>query len=244
MARPLILRPPPRPTAHPGLPRFRDLRFLIVAVAPASAEPHRLALGPAARLLGVDPDTLRRWADDGRVEAFTTPGGHRRFDRREIERLLEARHPGPGAPLASMGATTDSMSRAYRRSYDSAAPDDDVRAAVPAAHREAFRADGRGLVSSLVAYLDAENDAARVAAEARAAALTEDLGRRLAAAGLSLTESVGLFVTARRPFLAELGAIARRRALPADRLSAMFEDASALLDRLLIRLIAAHQKVV
>ena len=67
--------------------------------------------------------------------------------------------------------------------------------------------------SSLVAYLDAENDAARVAAEARAAALTEDLGRRLAAAGLSLTESVGLFVTARRPFLAELGAIARRRAL-------------------------------
>jgi excisionase family DNA binding protein len=213
-------------------------------VASASAEPHRLALGPAARLLGVDPDTLRRWADDGRVEAFTTPGGHRRFDRREIERLLEARHPGPGAPLASMGATTDSMSRAYRRSYDSAAPDDDVRAAVPAAHREAFRADGRGLVSSLVAYLDAENDAARVAAEARAAALTEDLGRRLAAAGLSLTESVGLFVTARRPFLAELGAIARRRALPADRLSAMFEDASALLDRLLIRLVAAHQKVV
>ena len=211
-------------------------------MAPASAEPHRLALGPAARLLGVDPDTLRRWADDGRVEAFTTPGGHRRFDRREIERLLEARHPGPGAPLASMGATTDSMSRAYRRSYDSAAPDDDVRAAVPAAHREAFRADGRGLVSSLVAYLDAENDAARVAAEARAAALTEDLGRRLAAAGLSLTESVGLFVTARRPFLAELGAIARRRALPADRLSAMFEDASALLDRLLIRLVAAHQE--
>ena len=215
-----------------------------MARASVPVEAHRLALGPAARLLGVDPDTLRRWADDGRVEAFTTPGGHRRFDRREIERLLEARHPGPGAPLASMGATTDSMSRAYRRSYDSAAPDDDVRAAVPAAHREAFRADGRGLVSSLVAYLDAENDAARVAAEARAAALTEDLGRRLAAAGLSLTESVGLFVTARRPFLAELGAIARRRALPADRLSAMFEDASALLDRLLIRLVAAHQKVV
>jgi len=38
--------------------------------------------------------------------------------------------------------------------------------------------------------------------------------------------------------------VKRRRALPADRLSAMFEDASALLDRLLIRLVAAHQKVV
>ena len=213
-----------------------------MARAPHPVEPPRLALGPAARLLGVDPDTLRRWADDGRIEAFTTPGGHRRFDRRDIERLLEARHPGPGAPLASMGATPDRLSRAYRLSYAAAGPDDDVRAAVPAAHREAFRTDGRGLVASLVAYLDAEDAEARAVAESRAATLTDDLARRLAAAGLSLTEAVGLFVTARRPFLSELGAIARRRALPADRLSAMFEDASALLDRLLIRLVAAYQE--
>ena len=213
-----------------------------MAHAPHPVDPPRLALGPAARLLGVDPDTLRRWADEGRIEAFTTPGGHRRFDRRDIERLLAARHPGPGAPLASMGATPDRLSRAYRRSYAAAGPDDDVRAAVPAAHREAFRTDGRGLVASLVAYLDAEDAEARAVAESRAATLTDDLARRLAAAGLSLTEAVGLFVTARRPFLSELGAIARRRALPADRLSAMFEDASALLDRLLIRLVAAYQE--
>jgi excisionase family DNA binding protein len=213
-----------------------------VARAAVTTEPRRLALGPAARMLGVDPDTLRRWADEGRIEAFTTPGGHRRFDRRDIERLCEARHPGPGAPLASMGATTDRLARAYRRSYDSGDPEDDLRAAVPPAQREAFRVDGRGLVASLVAYLDAEDDATRVAAETRAADLTDDLARRLAAAGLSLTEAVGLFVTARRPFLAELGAIARRRALPADRLSAMFEDASALLDRLLIGLVTAYQQ--
>jgi excisionase family DNA binding protein len=209
----------------------------------ATADPNRLSLGPAARLLGVDPDTLRRWSDEGRVEAYTTPGGHRRFDRREIERLLEARHPGlVSRPLASMGATTDRMSRAYRRSYDSAAPADDVRSAVPAAARGAFRTDGRGLVAALIAYLDADDAPARDVAEARAASLTDDLARRLAAAGLSLTEAVGLFVAARRPFLAELGAIARRRALPADRLSAMFEDASALLDRLLVRLVSAHQQ--
>ena len=206
-------------------------------------EPRRLSLGPAARLLGVDPDTLRRWSDEGLVEAFTTPGGHRRFDRAEIDRLLAARHPGTGtlAPLAALGATPDRLSRIYQRSYDSAGPDDDVRSAVPADHRAAFRSDGRGLVAALVAYLDADDEVARTKAETRAADLTDDLARRLAAAGLSLTESVGLFVAARRPFLAELGAIARRRALGADRLSAMFEDASALLDRLLIRLVAAHQ---
>ena len=50
---------------------------------PTRAAPERpLSLGPASRLLGVDPDTLRRWADEGRIEAFTTAGGHRRPERR------------------------------------------------------------------------------------------------------------------------------------------------------------------
>lgn len=209
----------------------------------------RLSLGPASRLLGVDPDTLRRWADDGRVEAFVTPGGHRRFERQELERVLAARRPGSDAPtpLARLGVTPDRLSRAYRRSYvagrstgvgsGATAP-----GAVPPGEHDAFRSDGRALVGALVAYLDSASDDDREAAEASAVALAEDLGRRLAGAGLSLTESVGLFVAARRPFLEELGAVARRRALDSDRTSSLFEAASALLDRLLVRLIAVHRE--
>ncbi|MBO0706040.1 MAG: helix-turn-helix domain-containing protein, partial [Candidatus Dormibacteraeota bacterium] len=47
-----------------------------------------LGLGEAARLLGVTPNTLRRWTDRGHVSSFTTPGGHRRFARATIEALL------------------------------------------------------------------------------------------------------------------------------------------------------------
>jgi excisionase family DNA binding protein len=214
-----------------------------VAGTAAQLQRGRLSLGPASRLLGVHPDTLRRWADEGRIEAFVSPGGHRRFDRRELERVLATRSPGSVArPLSSLGATPDRLSRAYRRSYLAEPRDGGARGAVPVAEREAFRSDGRGLVASLVAYLDAAEPDDRASAESTAAALTDDLARRLAAGGLSLTESVGLFVAARRPFLSELGVIARRRALDAERISALFEEASALLDRLLVRLIAAHQE--
>ena len=205
----------------------------------------RLSLGPASRLLGVDPDTLRRWADFGQIEVSTTPGGHRRFERRDLERLLETRRSnGKPRPLASLGATTDRLSRAYRRSYSADGGDGSAgaRDSVQAADREAFRTDGRGLVTSLLAYLDAVEPTDRAVAEATATSLVDDLARRLAGGGLSLTESVGLFVAARRPFLAELGVIARRRALGSDRVSALFEEASGLLDRLLIRLIATHQE--
>lgn len=213
--------------------------------ATSAADPPttRLSLGPASRLLGVDPDTLRRWADEGRVEAYLTPGGHRRFDRREVERVAAARRPDPvRRPLASLGATPDRLSAAYRRSYVASSAAPSARDAVPAEHHEAFRSDGRGLVASLIAFLDAPDDAARGEAEAAANALTDDLARRLATAGLSLTESAGLFVAARRPFLAELGAVARRRAIDPGRTSAMFEAASGLLDRLLLRFIGIHQE--
>lgn len=34
-------------------------------------------MGQAASLLGVSPDTLRRWVDEGRLRATRTQGGHR-----------------------------------------------------------------------------------------------------------------------------------------------------------------------
>jgi excisionase family DNA binding protein len=201
-----------------------------------------LSLGPASRMLGIDPDTLRRWADEGRVEVYVTPGQHRRFDRRTIERLTANRHAGT-RPLASLGAGSDRLTRAYRRSYATEVPAHHVDAG-DTAELERYRRDGRRLVDALVAHLDADpsDDAARSAAEAQATAVVDDLARRLSAAGTSLTESVGLFVAARRPFLAELAGLGRRRALDAARLAGLYEDASGLLDRLLLRLIKTHQE--
>jgi hypothetical protein len=119
----------------------------------------------------------------------------------------------------------------------------DVRDAVPVAERDAFRDGGRALVGALLAHLDAPDDLARHAAEEVASAETDDLARRLAAATIPLAEAVSLFVAARRPFLTELGVIARRRSLDPDRLAAIYDSSSALLDRLLLRLVAVHQEV-
>jgi len=209
-----------------------------------------LSLGPASRLVGVDPDTLRRWADDGRIDAFITPGGHRRFDRRSMERLAATRGAGstasrrpPHRPLASLGASPERVTRAYRRSYTPDAPARQVPAG-DAVERERYRLDGRRLVEALLANLDADpaDTGARARTEAEAARIVDDLGRRLAASGTSLTESVALFVAARRPFLDELTRLGRRRALDAAHLAALYDTASGLLDRLLLRLVDSYQE--
>ena len=60
--------------------------------APAN-EPDWLTLGQAAKFLGVAQSTIRKWSDNGRVPAFYTPGGHRRYRRGDLESLGERAGP-------------------------------------------------------------------------------------------------------------------------------------------------------
>ena len=48
---------------------------------------YRFRLGKAAQLLGVSTDTVRRWADQGRVATVRTDGGQREIEGAELARL-------------------------------------------------------------------------------------------------------------------------------------------------------------
>jgi excisionase family DNA binding protein len=43
----------------------------------------------AAKLIGVLPNTLRNWEEEGKITAIKTIGGHRRYKLNEINRLLD-----------------------------------------------------------------------------------------------------------------------------------------------------------
>jgi excisionase family DNA binding protein len=56
-----------------------------------------LTLGQAATYLGVAQSTMRKWSDAGRVQAFYTPGGHRRYRRADLDQFLAASGRGARA---------------------------------------------------------------------------------------------------------------------------------------------------
>jgi excisionase family DNA binding protein len=55
--------------------------------------PEWLTLGQAAKYLGVAQSTMRKWSDLGRVSAFYTPGGHRRYRRADLDQFLDRSGP-------------------------------------------------------------------------------------------------------------------------------------------------------
>jgi excisionase family DNA binding protein len=75
------------------LDTFRHVSYTGPRRAPTS-EPDWLTLGQAAKFLGVAQSTIRKWSDQGRVPAFYTPGGHRRYRRRDLEAFLDRSGPG------------------------------------------------------------------------------------------------------------------------------------------------------
>jgi molybdopterin-binding protein len=58
-----------------------------------------LRIGQAAELLGVSADTVRRWADDGRLPTRRTTGGQRLVDGAALAELAveQSNAPEPGA---------------------------------------------------------------------------------------------------------------------------------------------------
>lgn len=206
-------------------------------VHPVGATMDWLSLGPASRLVGVDPDTLRRWADAGRVRAFSTPGGHRRFSRADLDQVVAGRQPASRS-LAALGATPGRVTRAYARAYRYAAPVASDR--LPPDAREALREEGRRLVTVLLAYLDASGPADRARWEGEALSLIGAAGRRLAEAGADAREVIAIYLRARQPLLGELSTIGKRRTLDPTQLAGLYEQAIGLLDRLLLHLMDTH----
>jgi excisionase family DNA binding protein len=71
-------------------------------VIPAAGGLEWLTLGQAATYLGVAQSTVRKWSDGGRLPAFYTPGGHRRFRRGDLDSFLAGSRGGPatrGRPI-------------------------------------------------------------------------------------------------------------------------------------------------
>jgi excisionase family DNA binding protein len=54
------------------------------------AEPRKLLTGSeVAERFGVHPKTISRWHESGKVNAFRTLGGHKRFYEDEIEQIRD-----------------------------------------------------------------------------------------------------------------------------------------------------------
>jgi excisionase family DNA binding protein len=207
--------------------------------APVEDDPW-LALGAASRLVGVAPDTLRRWADSGRVESFVTPGGHRRFLRSALEAMMHAprRHRyGVDRLTGSAGTISGEVHRRMARSGD--APPWQAR--LSAEQRADFRRWGQRTFNLVLEYVAAGKRAERTLLLGEAEKMGALYGAEASRAGLSLAEAVEAFLFYRSPVLEAIAAHLRRRAAELADLTTAYREATAAIDSVLTSLVASYR---
>jgi excisionase family DNA binding protein len=200
-----------------------------------------LTLGETSLLLGVSPGTVRRWADNGQLASFVTPGGHRRFPRAVVESLIPAAR---GAMTADDGGFSgEAISAAYRRLGGSAAKLPPWIEQLSESDRLEFRERGRALVGLLLEHLDAAGPRqAEVRLEA-AQGIAREYGRRAASLGASLSETVQGFLFFRAPFVGEIARQAAGRGLDTRQATTMLVKAEAAMDRLLRSVLESFSEI-
>ncbi|MDN5272043.1 helix-turn-helix domain-containing protein [Chloroflexus sp. MS-CIW-1] len=147
--------------------------------------PTYLSLSAASRLLGVHASTLRRWADEGAVPVYITPGGHRRFARADIL-ALASRRPLPTQSISSVLASKALAQTRTELAHSPSVPA--WMATMSEQERLAWRRVGQQLMGIILRYVSTHDEQSPLLEEARA--VGQSYARLARNAGLSLSDAI------------------------------------------------------
>jgi excisionase family DNA binding protein len=201
-----------------------------------------LPLGAASRLVGVGPDTLRRWADSGRVQSYQTPGGHRRFLRSSLEAMVNAPRRQRYGVERLPGSTQTMAGELHRRVQRSGAASQPWHARLGAEQRDEFRRWGQRTFQLVIEYVAASKRSERQLLLEEAERMGGLYGSEASQAGLTLAETVEAFLFYRSPVLDAITGHLRRRAAEVSDVTTAFHEANAAIDRVLMALVASHRE--
>jgi hypothetical protein len=201
----------------------------------APVAPRWISMRRACEILGVNPATLRQWTDEGKVSAYVTPGGHRRYDEGVLLTLVRPRtRPADAAQppfLVGHGDYEATMRQRLEaapwfRTFDAAA-------------RQQLRILGNSMLYLLSAFLASEDERERATCLERAREVASNHGAVAAGSGLSLMDATQAFLVFRAPVVDRLVDWSRGGPAEQDRLADVLHRANEFMDAALLAMLAA-----
>jgi len=205
--------------------------------APGSAS-RWVTLSRACEILGVDESTIRRWADSGRLRAYRTPGGHRRFSLVNLEEMVA----GDSRHRSAEEVERLAVVRIRRQLQRARQQDNGWYGSLSDENRLQLRDLGRRLVEMVGEYLDKRSR--------RNSLLDEALdvggayGRILIDAGLPLPSAIGAYIGFRKTIDETTRQTAIRESQPMEEALDAYGQVHALGDQVLLGISAAYQASV
>ena len=196
-----------------------------------------LTIGQARKLLGVSEVTLRHWTDEGKIKAFVTPGGHRRYIESEVRSFIVAQQrvftkqnlidEMESEPRHKIQLARERMAEApwYNNLDDEA--------------KSKLKELGGTVYSLTVEYLTSKKGREETMRSAR------DVGRQfgeyLADVGISLTDALEAFIMHRSPLVQVASDIVQREGVLRGQAADAVPLVTQITDEFLLSLVEAYQ---
>jgi len=202
------------------------------------AEETFISISEASNMLGVSEATLRQWTDEGKIKAFITPGGHRRYSRVELRKLIGS-HPrmlGIKDLVVELEETAQLHREIARSSLKNTAWYDRLNEEAS----EHLADLGRRLLKLIIKYITEPSH--REATIQLIRDVGHDHGEMLAKLELPLTDSVEAFLLHRDPIMNAATHLMRKREAFTGRVVEAIPLVAHVIDEALVALVASHQQ--
>jgi len=195
-----------------------------------------LSISEASSLLGVNEATLRQWTDEGKIKAFVTPGGHRRYSESELRRLLSGQRQVHGLKdlvkqIKEVSPMQPETARQYMQSTSWYSRLDNEA-------RRKMAERGRHMVELIIEHI---SDPRHHDALEQARQIGKEFGTDLSRLGFSLSDALEAFLLHRAPVLNAVTEFMKNKDLN-SRTIKVIPEINHLLDETLLSLVEAHQR--
>jgi len=196
-----------------------------------------ISISEASQILGVSETTLRQWTDEGKIGAFITPGGHRRYSRVEIRQFMGLQQRVHGikdlvAELKGAASLHHDIALANFTNtswYNKLSKESQERLAQY----------GRRLLNLVIKYITEPSKREETIKLVHNTG--SDFGEELAKQGLSLIDSLEAFILHRDPVVNSATHLLKRREALNERAVEAIPLVTHIMDEALVSLVAAHQ---
>ncbi len=197
-----------------------------------------VSISDACQILGVSENALRQWTDEGRIKAFVTPGGHRRYVVADLKKFMGPRQKSAGIRdlAVELEETVEPLREIARTSLAGKAWYG--RLDLDAQRRLAGL--GRDMLRVIIRYGTAVSKQQEAMSKARD--IGKSFGETLVQVGLPLTDAVEIFIQHRDPIMNATTHLMKRREAVTGRVADAIPLVAHVMDEALVSLVSAYQK--
>ena len=197
-----------------------------------------LNISEASHILGVSEAALRQWTDEGKIKAFITPGGHRRYSRAYLKKFMSSHQKTLG--IKDLVIELEDTARLHREIAQTSLSTTPWFNKLNQESQEHLADLSRSMLNLIIRYITEPSKRDETIQLARD--VGRGFGETLAKLELPLTDSVEAFIVHRDPIMNATTHLMRKREAFTGRVVEAIPLVGRVMDEALVALVAAHQE--